>query len=125
MLIMGKNVGQLVSWTHPDGQSSLVHVPTIIARLLQSQDESGGLVIGDLMILFSDAPESVCFPFCRTSHEPFSCACRPHKRRPSFKASVIPFAFLIYSLGDAMLDLLESKRVGDARRSGLDVLLNS
>jgi hypothetical protein len=43
-----------------EGQSGLVHVLPVIARLLQSQYEFGGLVIGDLIIyLFRRAGESL------------------------------------------------------------------
>jgi len=38
---------------------------------------------------------------------------------------IIPFAFLVYTHCDAVLDLLESTRVGEEGRLGLDVMLNT
>jgi hypothetical protein len=38
---------------------------------------------------------------------------------------IIPFAFLIYSHCHAVLDLLESSRVGEDGLSGLEVLFNT
>ena len=59
-LVVRKDVGQLLSWTLLDGQPGLLHVFTVIVRLLQSQGESGGLVLGDLIIhLFHRARDSV------------------------------------------------------------------
>ena len=48
--IVRKDIAQIVGWTGGDGQNGLAHVLAVIARLLQNQDESGGLVIGDLII---------------------------------------------------------------------------
>jgi hypothetical protein len=59
-LVVRKDVGQLLSWTLLDGQPGLLPVFTVIVRLLQSQGESGGLVLGDLIIhLFHRARDSV------------------------------------------------------------------
>ena len=59
-LIVRKDVQQLLSWNDGNGQSGLDRVLGIVARLLQSQDESGGLAIGDLIIhLFRKTGEAV------------------------------------------------------------------
>jgi hypothetical protein len=114
-----KNIGQLLSWTYPDGWSGLVHVFTVIARLLQSEDESGGLVIGDLTIhLFRHAGESV-LPVLPDLLQAMLVRTKTAQTATFLQCLIIPFAFLIYSHRDAVLDLLESSRVGEDGRSGL------
>jgi hypothetical protein len=120
-----KDVGQLLSWTHADGQSGLVHVFTVIARLLQSRDESGGLVIGDLIIhLFRRAGESV-LPVLPDLLQAMLVRMQTAQTATFLQSLIAPFAFLVYNHCDAVLDLLESTRVGEEGRLGLDVLLNT
>ena len=98
---------------------------TVIARLLQSQDESGGLVIGDLIIhLFRHAGESV-LPVLPDLLQAMLVRMQTAQTATFLQSLIIPFAFLVYSHCDAVLDLLESARVGEDGRSGLDVLLNT
>ncbi|KAI0253279.1 ARM repeat-containing protein [Lactifluus subvellereus] len=124
-LVVRKDVGQLLSWTHADGQTGLVHVLTVIARLLQNQDESGGLVIGDLIIhLFRRAGESV-LPVLPDLLQAMLVRMQTAQTATFLQSLIIPFAFLVYNHRDAVLDLLESMRVGEEGRSGLDVLLNT
>ncbi|KAH9958982.1 ARM repeat-containing protein [Russula dissimulans] len=119
-----QDVGQLLSWTHPDGQTGLVHVLTVIARLLQNQDESGGLVIGDLIIhLFRRAGEGV-LPVLPDLLQAMLVRMQTARTATFLQSLIVPFAFLVYNHRDAVLDLLESTRVGEDGRSGLDVLLN-
>jgi hypothetical protein len=100
-------------------------VLTVIARLLQSQDESGGLVIGDLIIhLFRRAGESV-LPVLPDLLQAMLVRMQTAQTATFLQSLIIPFAFLIYSHRDAVLDLLESTRIGEDGRSGLDVLLNT
>lgn len=122
---MRKDVGQLLSWVHADGQSGLVHVLTVIARLLQGDDESGGLVIGDLIIhLFRRAGESV-LPVLPDLLQAMLVRMQTAQTATFLQSLVIPFAFLVYNHCDAVLDLLESTRVGEEGRLGLDVMLNT
>jgi hypothetical protein len=124
-LVVRKDVGQLLSWTHADGQSGLVHVFTVIARLLQSRDESGGLVIGDLIIhLFRRAGESV-LPVLPDLLQAMLVRMQTAQTATFLQSLIVPFAFLVYNHCDAVLDLLESTRVGEEGRLGLDVLLNT
>ena len=59
-LIIRKDCNQLLSWADANGQSGLDNVLKLVAKLLQNEDESGGLVIGDLIIhLLRRAGESV------------------------------------------------------------------
>lgn len=45
-----KDVNQVLSWRDETGQSGIDNVLAVIARLLSNEDESGGLVVGDLII---------------------------------------------------------------------------
>jgi hypothetical protein len=122
-----KDVGQLLSWTHADGQSGLLHVFTVIARLLQNQDESGGLVIGDLIIhLFRRAGEGV-LPVLPDLLHAMLARMRTAQTATFLQSLIIPFAFLVHNHREAVLDLLETTRVGEGEgdSGGLDVLLNT
>jgi hypothetical protein len=126
-LVVRKDVAQLLSWTHPDGQPGLLHVFTVIARLLQNQDESGGLVIGDLIIhLFRRAGDSV-LPVLPDLLHAMLVRMRTAQTATFLQSLVVPFAFLVYSHREAVLELLEPMRVGEDEeaRAGLDVLLNT
>ena len=48
--IVKKDVGQLIAWHDSEGRSGVDNVLDVIAKLLSNEDESGGLVIGDLII---------------------------------------------------------------------------
>jgi len=122
-----KDVGQLLSWTHADGQSGLLHVFTVIARLLQNQDESGGLVIGDLIIhLFRRAGEGV-LPVLPDLLHAMLVRMRTAQTATFLQSLIVPFAFLVHNHREAVLDLLETTRVGegDDDEGGLEVLLNT
>ena len=122
-LVVRKDVGQLLSWTHPDGQPGLLHVFTVIARLLQSQDESGGLVLGDLIIhLFRRAGDSVLPVLPDLLHAMLE-RMRTAQTATFLQSLVVPFAFLVYSHREAVLELLETTSVGED--GGLHVLLNT
>lgn len=50
----------MVTWTDSEGRNGLDYTLKLVAKLLESQDESGGLVIGDLIIhLFRRAGEAI------------------------------------------------------------------
>jgi hypothetical protein len=58
--VIRKDCSQLLSWSDTNGRSGLDNVLTLVAKLLQSQDESGGLAIGDLIIhLFRRVGEAI------------------------------------------------------------------
>ena len=59
-LIIRKDCNQLIFWNDPNGRSGLDWVLSLVARMLESQDESGGLQIGDLIVhLFRRAGEAI------------------------------------------------------------------
>lgn len=60
-VVIRKDAQQVLAWTDPTtNQSGLASVLGFVARVLQSQEESGGLFIGDLIIhLMRKAGEAV------------------------------------------------------------------
>jgi hypothetical protein len=115
-----------LAWTNANGQSGLLHVFTVIARLLQNQDESGGLVIGDLIIhLFRRAGEGVLPVLPDLLHAMLACM-RTAQTATFLQSLIVPFAFLVHNHREAMLDLLETTRVDEGESDeGLDVFLNT
>jgi hypothetical protein len=59
-LMVRKDCNQMTVWTDAEGKNGLGYTLELVAKLLESQDESGGLVIGDLIIhLFRKAGEAI------------------------------------------------------------------
>ena len=57
---MQRDCNQIVIWHDETGRSGLDYILMVIAKTLDNQDESGGLVIGDLIIhLFRKTGENV------------------------------------------------------------------
>ncbi|GBE77314.1 ARM repeat-containing protein [Sparassis crispa] len=122
--VIRKDFNQLVSWSDPStGQSGLESVLTVIARRLQSDDESGGLAIGDLIIhLLRRAGEAVG-PVLPELLQAMVRRMTTAKTATFLQSLVIPFAFLIHSQRDTVLTLLESTNIDG--RSGLDILIQT
>ncbi|KAI0045675.1 ARM repeat-containing protein [Auriscalpium vulgare] len=123
-LVVRKDVSQLLAWSDASGASGLTNVLGVVARLLQNQDESGGLVVGDLIIhLLRRAGDGV-LPVLPELLEAMLKRMQTAQTATFLQSLVIPFAFLIHTQRDAILDLVE-RVVVDGGRSGLDVLLNT
>lgn len=141
-VIIRKDAQQVLSWTDPStNQSGLASILSFVARLLQSQDESGGLFVGDLIIhLMRKAGEAV-LPVLPELLQAMLLSMKTAKTatfiqvlfftrhfeslaHPSFLQSlVVPFNFLIHNQRDTILGLLESSDVeGD---SGLNVFVQT
>ncbi|KAJ7897218.1 armadillo-type protein [Mycena olivaceomarginata] len=121
-LIIRKDCGQLLSWSD-SGRSGMDCVLSLIAKSLESQDESGGLVIGDLIIhLLRRAGESV-LPVLPQLLQAMVGRMTTAKTATFLQSLVIPFAFLINNQRDTVLDLLESMNVQG--RTGLDILIQT
>ncbi|KAL1749221.1 armadillo-type protein [Schizophyllum fasciatum] len=127
--IVRKDCKQLAAWS--DGsRGGLEHVLALIARVLQSEDESGGLFIGDLIIhLLRNAGEAV-LPVLPELLQAMVGRMLTAKTATFLQACsifsislVIPFAFLITNQRDTVLQLLEGINAGG--RSGLDILLQT
>ncbi|KAI0354778.1 ARM repeat-containing protein [Trametes cingulata] len=123
-LIVRKDINQLISWSDPaTGRSGLDGVLEVIAKQLQSEDESGGLVIGDLIIhLLRRAGEAV-LPVLPQLLQAMVTRMRTAKTATFLQSLIIPFAFLIHNQRDTVLSLLESMNVDG--RSGLDILIQT
>ncbi|KAJ6609355.1 ARM repeat-containing protein [Mycena sp. CBHHK59/15] len=121
-LIIRKDCGQLLSWSD-SGRSGLDCVLSLIAKSLENQDESGGLVIGELIIhLLRRAGESV-LPVLPELLQAMIGRMTTAKTATFLQSLVIPFAFLINNQRDTVLSLLESMNVQG--RSGLDILIQT
>ncbi|KAF8079173.1 armadillo-type protein [Lyophyllum atratum] len=122
-VIIRKDCNQLLSWSDPNGRSGIDYVLTLIGKMLDSQDESGGLVIGDLIIhLLRRAGESV-LPVLPQLLQAMVGRMVSAKTATFLQSLVIPFAFLINNQSDTVLSLLESMIVHG--RSGLDILIQT
>jgi hypothetical protein len=143
-LVIRKDCSQLLSWSDSSGRSGLDNVLSMIAKLLQNQDESGGLAIGDLIIhllrktgdsVLSVLPELLqamiarmtiakTATFLQVGHEQiWSPSKGLTSRLCQFQSLVIPFAFLIHNQLDTVLSLLEQTAVQN--RSALDILIQT
>jgi len=140
-LVIRKDCNQLLSWSDANSQSGLDNVLKLVAKLLQNEDESGGLVIGDLIIhLLRRAGESVLpvlpellqamvgrMTSAKTAtFLQVSTVFLPKYRTVAhglIQSLVVPFCFLIHNQRDTVLSLLESTDVQG--RSGLDILIHT
>ncbi|KAG2136547.1 armadillo-type protein, partial [Suillus bovinus] len=114
---------QILEWRDPSGQSGLDHIMKVIAKLLQNDDESGGLVIGDLIIhLLRHAGEAV-LPVLPELLQAMVLRMLSAKTATFIQSLVIPFAFLAYNQQDTVLYLLESTTTNG--RNGLDILIQT
>ncbi|KAG5638025.1 hypothetical protein H0H81_002226 [Sphagnurus paluster] len=122
-IIVRKDCNQLLTWNDQSGRSGLDYVLNIIAKTLDSQDESGGLVIGDLIIhLLRRAGESV-LPVLPQLLQAMVGRMLTAKTATFLQSLVVPFAFLINNQRDTVLTLLEGTNVNG--RSGLDILIQT
>ncbi|KAJ4470827.1 ARM repeat-containing protein [Lentinula aciculospora] len=122
-LIVRKDCGQLISWRDASGQSGLEHVLRLVARILQAEDESAGLTIGELIIhLLRRAGESVLPVLPELLHAMVTRMLNA-KTATFVQSLVVPFAFLINNQRDTVLALLEEMNIQG--RTGLDVLIQT
>ncbi|KAG1813959.1 armadillo-type protein [Suillus subaureus] len=122
-LIVRKDCRQILEWRDPSGQSGLDHILKVIAKLLQNDDESGGLVIGDLIIhLLRRAGEAV-LPVLPELLQAMVLRMLSAKTATFIQSLVVPFAFLAYNQQDTVLYLLESTTTNG--RNSLDILIQT
>ncbi|KAF5384768.1 hypothetical protein D9615_001050 [Tricholomella constricta] len=122
-VVIRKDCNQLLSWSDPSGRSGLDYVLTLIAKTLESQDESGGLFIGDLIIhLLRRVGESV-LPVLPQLLQAMVSRMVTAKTATFLQSLIIPFAFLINNQRDTILSLLESMTINE--HSGLDILIRT
>ncbi|KAI5998077.1 armadillo-type protein [Pisolithus albus] len=118
-----QDCSQILSWSDPSSTSGLDHILRLVARLLQNEDESGGLVIGDLIIhLLRRVGDSV-LPVLPELLRGMTQRMLTAKTATFLQSLVIPFAFLVYNQADTVISLLESTLVQD--RSALDIVIHT
>ncbi|KAI6120877.1 armadillo-type protein [Pisolithus croceorrhizus] len=118
-----QDCSQILSWSDPSSTSGLDHILRLVAKLLQNEDESGGLVIGDLIIhLLRRVGDSV-LPVLPELLRGMTQRMLSAKTATFLQSLVIPFAFLVYNQADSVISLLESTQVQD--RSALDIVIHT
>ncbi|KAK2464757.1 hypothetical protein APHAL10511_003175 [Amanita phalloides] len=121
--IVQRDSSQIVAWRSETGQSGLEYVLSVIAKTLENQDESGGLVIGDLIIhLLRKTGDSV-LPVLPQLLQSMINLMTTARTATFTQSLVIPFAFLINNQRDAILELVESMQVQG--RPALEILINT
>ncbi|KAH9486456.1 Importin-9 [Psilocybe cubensis] len=121
--VLQVDCNQLLSWKDDNGRNGLDYVLSLVAQILQSQDESGGLQIGDLIIhLLRRAGEAV-LPVLPQLLQAMILRMTSAKTATFLQSLVIPFAFLINNQRDTVLSLLESMNIDN--RSALDILIQT
>ncbi|EJD03488.1 ARM repeat-containing protein [Fomitiporia mediterranea MF3/22] len=121
--IVRKDVKQILEWRDSSGQSGADRVLAVIAKLLENEDESGGLVIGDLIIHLLRRATSSIVPVLPELLQAMVRRMQTAKTATFVQSLVIPFAFLVQSERDTVLSLLEGIDVNG--RSGLDILIQT
>jgi len=122
-LIVRKDCSQILSWHDPSGQSGLGHVLKLIAKLLRNEDESGGLVIGDLIIHVLRRAGDAVLPVLPELLHAMVERMLTAKTATFLQSLVIPFVFLIHNQADTVLDMLESTSAQG--RTALDILIQT
>ncbi|KAH8119757.1 ARM repeat-containing protein [Phellopilus nigrolimitatus] len=122
--IVRKDINQLLAWRDAaSGQSGVDKVLAVIARLLDNEDESGGLVIGDLIIHLLRRASSAVVSVLPELLQAMVRRMLTAKTATFVQSLVVPFAFLVQSERDTVLSLLEGISVNG--RSGLDILIQT
>ena len=120
---MRKDSGQILEWQEPSGQNGVDKILAVIAKLLENEDESGGLVIGDLIIHLLRRASSSIVSVLPGLLQAMVRRMQTAKTATFVQSLVIPFAFLMQSERDTVLSLLEGIEVNG--RSGLDILIQT
>ena len=120
---MRKDFKQIPEWKDPAGNNGVDKVLGVIAKLLQNNDESGGLVIGDLIIHLLRRANSSIVSVLPELLQAMVQRMVSAKTATFVQSLVIPFAFLMQSERETVLSLLANMNVNG--RSGLDVLIQT
>ncbi|PAV22617.1 ARM repeat-containing [Pyrrhoderma noxium] len=121
--IIRKDIGQILSWKDTSGRSGIDNVLVVIAKLLENEDESGGLVIGDLIIHLLRGASSSVVGVLPELLQAMIRRMLTAKTATFIQSLVIPFAYLVQSERDTVLSLLEGINING--RSGLDILIQT
>jgi hypothetical protein len=124
-LIVQKDANQILSWTDPaTGTSGLENVLNLIAKMLSPQEkEAGGLFMGDLIIHLLRKAGDAVVPVLPGLLQALVNRITTAEAATFLQSLIIPFAFLIHTQMDTVLNLLESTTTTtDPPRNGLEVL---
>ena len=108
---MRKDVKQILEWRDAAGHSGVDRILAIVAKLLQNEDESGGLAIGDLIIHLLRRASSSIVPVLPELLQAMVHRMQTAKTATFVQSLVIPFAFLVQTECDTVLSLLEGMNV--------------
>jgi hypothetical protein len=122
-LIVRRDCPQILSWHDSSGESGLGHILKLIAKLLRNEDESGGLVIGDLIIHVLRRAGDTVLPVLPELLHAMVERMLAAKTATFLQSLVIPFVFLIHNQADTVLGMLESITVQG--RNALDILIQT
>ena len=120
-LFVRKDTPQILA--HPEGLNMLL---ALISRTLAPADgnESGGLVVGDLMLHLLRRAGSALLPSLNDLVRALLERLTTAKTGTFIQSLVVPFAYLLYTQRDPVLDLLESTTLQNGA-NGLQVLLTA
>ncbi|KAK4058553.1 hypothetical protein OIO90_000715 [Microbotryomycetes sp. JL221] len=121
--VVRKDVNQLLDWRDDSGRSGLDLVLSIVAKQLDpSQEESGGLFVGDLVIHLIRKAGSSLGPVLPELLKAFVTRLATAQTSSFSQSLILPFAYLAREQLDTVLSLLETMTVEG--RPGLEILLN-
>jgi len=124
--IVRRDCAQLMSWTNTNGDSGLTCVLKFVGRLLDPKDsESGGLLFGDLIVHLLRTAGDAVVPYLPDLLKAMIIRVASTKTATFMQSLLIPFALLIHTQRDTVLQLLESTQVPDTGRSGLEVFVEA
>ncbi|EJD54369.1 ARM repeat-containing protein [Auricularia subglabra TFB-10046 SS5] len=119
-LILRKDSAQFIAY--PDGLGLVLR---LIARTLAPTDsESAGQYVGDLILTLLRRAGTAMLPAMQELLNALLNRLPTAKTATFIQSLILPFAYLIYTQRDAVLEMLETTRLQDGR-SGLQVLLES
>ncbi|KAF8522163.1 ARM repeat-containing protein [Hysterangium stoloniferum] len=129
-LVVRKDPHQILSWSDEQGQSGLANVFSLIGQLLTKSDaESGGLVMGDLIIhLLRNAGDAV-LPILPDLMRALTNRMASAKTTSLLQSLITPFTFMIHTHRDDVLTLLESFTIDGGQppkiKTGLQMVIET
>lgn len=120
--VVRKDVNQLIQWYSANGQSGLEALFNIVAMVLQpDRSESASLFVGDLLLHVFRRAGEVILPILPDLLRALVTRLTTAKTSTFIQSLILPFAYLMHSQTDTVLDLLESVNIDG--RNGVEILL--
>ncbi|KZT44292.1 ARM repeat-containing protein [Sistotremastrum suecicum HHB10207 ss-3] len=127
--VIQRDFAQVLAWHQADGRTGLQRILGVIARLLEpSKDESGGLVVGDLIVQLIRQGGGSIKPLLPELIQAMVLRMPTAKTATFSQSLIVPIALLIYLDSTAVIQLLEETSIpspDQGTRSALDVFLNT